>query len=94
MKFNVPTISGVSFKGILHIFHLPPCRSEPIKALFVIGTQYKIFWINIIALPYNCQVNYTVKVQESMKSIARVLQLPSVVQSDRYEATRIPFVPK
>ncbi len=25
------------------IIHLPPCRSEPIKALLVFGTQFKIF---------------------------------------------------
>ncbi len=31
--------------------------------------------------PIDCQVNYTVKVQKSMKSIARILLLPSVVQS-------------
>ncbi len=24
---------------------LPPCRSKPIKALFVFGTQFKIFWM-------------------------------------------------
>ncbi len=29
----------------LVIFHLPPCCSEPIKALFVFRTQFKIFWI-------------------------------------------------
>ncbi len=24
---------------------LPPCRSKPVKALFVFGTQFKIFWM-------------------------------------------------
>ncbi len=27
------------------INHLPPCRSKPIKALFIFRTQFKIFWI-------------------------------------------------
>ncbi len=42
--------------------------------------------------PIDCQVNNIVKVQKSMKSIARILNFPSVVQSDCYEATRILFV--
>ncbi len=44
--------------------------------------------------PIDCQVNNTVEVQKSMKSIARVIHLPSVVQSEFYEATRILFVCK
>ncbi len=39
-------------KGLLHyqnenfvINHLPSCRSKPVKALFVFGTQFKIFWM-------------------------------------------------
>ncbi len=39
--------------------------------------------------PVDCQVNKTVEVQKSMKSLARVLHLPSVVQSEFYEATII-----
>ncbi len=27
------------------INHLPPCRAKPVKALFVLGTQFKIFWM-------------------------------------------------
>ncbi len=27
------------------IFHLPLCRSKPVKCSFVIGTQVKIFWM-------------------------------------------------
>ncbi len=27
------------------IFHLPPCCSKPVKALFVFGTQFRIFWM-------------------------------------------------
>ncbi len=38
--------------------------------------------------PIDCQVNNFVKVQ---KRIARILNFPSVVQSDCYEATRILF---
>ncbi len=44
--------------------------------------------------PIDCQVNNTVKVQKSMKSITRVVHLPSVVQSEFYKATRILFVRK
>ncbi len=39
-------------KGLLHhkmiffvINHLPPCRSKPVNASFVFGTQFKIFWM-------------------------------------------------
>ncbi len=39
--------------------------------------------------PIDCQVNNTVEVQRSMIRIARVVHLPSVVQSEFYEATRI-----
>uniref|UniRef100_A0A8C2GK37 Protein NDRG2 n=1 Tax=Cyprinus carpio TaxID=7962 RepID=A0A8C2GK37_CYPCA len=42
----------IFFKGILHpkienfvINHLPPCRSKPVKAQFIFGTQFKIFWM-------------------------------------------------
>ncbi len=44
-------VTHFSFKGILHpkmkifVFHLPPCRSEPVKALLVFRTQFKIFWM-------------------------------------------------
>ncbi len=44
--------------------------------------------------PIDCQVINTVKAQKSMKSIIRVVHLPSVVQSEFYEATRILFVCK
>ncbi len=44
--------------------------------------------------PIDCQVNYTVNVQKNMKSIARIHHLPSVVQYDCYEVTRILFVRK
>ncbi len=33
-------------------------------------------------------------VQESMKNIVRIVQLPSVIQSEFYEATRILFARK
>ncbi len=29
----------------LVINHLPPCRPKPVKALFVFGMQFKIFWM-------------------------------------------------
>ncbi len=41
----------VWFKGILHpkmemvIYHLPPFRSEPVKASFLFKAQFKIFWM-------------------------------------------------
>ncbi len=44
--------------------------------------------------PIGCQVILTVKAQKSMKSIARMVHLPSVVQSEFYDATRILFVCK
>ncbi len=39
----------------------------------------------------DCKVIYTVKVQKNMKSIARILHLPSVVQSDCYAANKNTF---
>ncbi len=42
--------------------------------------------------PIGCQVNCTVKAQTSMKSIIKIVHLPSVVQSDWFKATRILFV--
>ncbi len=63
----------------------PSCRSKPIKALFVFGTQCKIFWMKtaVCDCPIDCQVNDTnVKAQKSMKSIARIVHLTSVVQSE------------
>ncbi len=44
--------------------------------------------------PIDCQVNNTVKAQKSMKGIVKIVHLPSVVQSEFYEATRILFVRK
>ncbi len=44
--------------------------------------------------PINCQANSTVKAQNSMKNIVKIVHLPSVVQSELYEATRIIFVCK
>ncbi len=44
--------------------------------------------------PIDCQVNYTVEAQKSMKSIVRILHLPSVVQSEFNEVTRILFLRK
>ncbi len=50
---NIDTRFGgcCTFKGLLHpkrtivINHLPPCRSQPVKALFVFGSLFKIFWM-------------------------------------------------
>ncbi len=75
-------------KGILHpkmkivIFHLPPCRSKPVKASLVFRTQF-ILDENREACdcPIDCQVNYTVKAQKNMKGIVKIVHLPSVVQS-------------
>ncbi len=44
--------------------------------------------------PIDCQVNNTVEVQKNMKDIAREVHLPTVVQSELYETTRILFVYK
>ncbi len=46
------------------INHLPSCCSKPVKALFVFGTQFKIFWMKnreVCVCPIDCQVNNTVK---------------------------------
>ncbi len=75
------------------INHLPPCRSKPIKALFVFGTQFKIFWI-FCDCPIDCIVNCIVKVHKSMKRIIRIVHLPSVVQSEFNEETRTVFMRK
>ncbi len=40
------------------------------------------------------QITLSTNVQKSMKSIVRIVHLPSVVQSEFYEATRILFVCK
>ncbi len=42
--------------------------------------------------PIDCQVTLTAKAQKLMKSIVKIVHLPSVVQSEFYEATRICFV--
>ncbi len=42
--------------------------------------------------PIDWQVINTVKAQKSMKSIVKIVHLPSVVQSEFYEATTILFV--
>ncbi len=44
--------------------------------------------------PIDCQTINTVKAQKSMKDIVKIVHLPSVVQSEFYEATRILFVHK
>ncbi len=47
-----PTLIDLHFEGILHpkmkilsFITYPPCRSKPVKALFVLETQFKIFWM-------------------------------------------------
>ncbi len=62
--------------------------SNSIKALFVFRNR------EACDSPFDFQVNSTVEVQKSMKSIAREVHLPAVVQSEFYEATRILFVHK
>ncbi len=79
------------------INHLPPCRSKPVKALFVFRPQnFYILDENREACdcPIDCQVILTVKAQKSMKSIVRIVHLLSVVQSEFYDMTRILFVHK
>ncbi len=44
--------------------------------------------------PIDYQVKNTVKAQKSMKGIVKIVHLPSVVQSEFYEVTRILFVQK
>ncbi len=42
--------------------------------------------------PIYCQVNNTVEAHKSIKNIVKIVHLPSVVQSEFYDATRILFV--
>ncbi len=59
-----------------HIINqLPPCRSKPVKALFVFRTQ--ILYIldenrEACDCPTDSQVNNTVKAQKSMKYIIKI----------------------
>ncbi len=88
--------TGYSTPNVV-IIHLPACHSNSIKALFVFGTQFKIFLIKtrrLVTVSIDCQVNNTVEVQKRIKSIVRIVHLPSVVQSEFYDVTRIVFVRK
>ncbi len=93
----------ILFKGLLHpktkmlSFLTYPCVvSKPAKASFFFVTQFKIFWMRTGRLdcPFHCQVINTVKAQKSMKDIIKIVHLPSVVQYEFYEATRILFMRK
>ncbi len=71
------------------------------KSFVLLRDIYKLYYKDILDknreacdCPIDCQVSNTVKVQKRMKSIARVVRLSSVVQSEFYEATRILFVHK
>ncbi len=44
--------------------------------------------------PFDCMVNYTVKVQKNMKNIVKIAHLPLVGQSEFNEATRTLFLRK
>ncbi len=51
-RLCINSVCNLLIKGLLHpkmktliINHLPPCHSKPVKALFVFGTQFKIFWM-------------------------------------------------
>ncbi len=49
VKIKIKTLDCVNLKGYstqnenFVINQLPPCRSKPVKALFVFGAQFKIF---------------------------------------------------
>ncbi len=79
----VPFLKGYSnLKWKFGHQSLTPCRSKPVKASFVFGTQFKIFWNKnreACNCPIDCQVNNTVKFQKSMKNIVKIIHLPSVV---------------
>ncbi len=65
------------------IIHLPPCRSKPVKALFVFGTQFKIFWMRIgrlVIVLLTAQTINTVNAQKSMKDFIKIVHLLSVFQ--------------
>ncbi len=83
---------------IVAYYLLTPMSFQTVKALFVFGTEFKIFWMKTGRLvsdcPIDCQVNYSVKAQKSTKTIVKIVHLPSVVKSEFYEVTRILFVKK
>ncbi len=61
------------------------------------NTIFKTFYLKnweACDCPIDYQGNNTVDVQKRMKSIAREVHLPSVVQSEFYEEPRILFVRK
>ncbi len=62
-----------------------------IKALFVFNTIKGILdkHREVCDCPINCQVINTIEVQKRMKSIAREVHLPSVVQSEFYDFIQI-----
>ncbi len=86
-----------SFKGLLHpkiknivIIHLPACRSNSKNKKLCSSSEHNLRFFS----PIDCHVINTVKVQKSMKSTAREVNSPAVVQSEFYEANRILFVRK
>ncbi len=62
-----------------------------IKALFVFNTIKGILdkHCEVCYCLINCQVINTIEVQKRMKSIAREVHLPSVVQSEFYDFIQI-----
>ncbi len=56
--------------------------------------QRNAHWVSGVRQKQVEKKRHTVEVQKRIKSIARILHLPSVIQSEFYEATRIHFVHK
>ncbi len=58
------------------INHLPPCRSKPVKALFVFRTQIKIFLMHSDP-PIDSNVINTINVQKCSKEIGKIIHVTS-----------------
>ncbi len=64
-------------KWKLSLNHLPSCRSKPVKASFIFGTQFKIFWMKTGRLVPTKQLTLSRCIK---KNIVGIVHLPSVVQ--------------
>ncbi len=80
---------------MLSLITLPPCCSKPVKALFVLETQFKIFWMKTnekgLWLSHWLTSKLHCQDPEKYKNIFKTVHLPSVFQSDCYEAMGILF---
>ncbi len=64
------------------IIYSPWCLSKPVRPLFIVGTQIKIFLMKSESSdpPIDSKGPYMVKVQKSTKMIEKVVHVTSVCQ--------------